>query len=302
MQKHTFKRVLKAGYLSFRRNDWLSTATVLILVMVLFVMGNLLFLGAFAGTVLNNFESKIDISVYFKPDAPEPAILSVQKDLQSLPDVADVAYISKDQALAQFRQKHQANATILTALDEIGENPLEATLNVHAKNPSQYSSISKFLDNKSYDMVDKVNYFENQDVINRFGSILGTVRGSGAIALLILSFVAILVAFNTIRLAIYTMREEIGIMRLVGASTWFVRGPFLIVGVFYGVIAAVIATLLFFPITWLLSPKLLTLVPEFDLFKYFQDNLLQFFGLMLASGIGLGVISSFIAIRKYLKV
>ena len=150
--------------------------------------------------------------------------------------------------------------------------------------------------------MDKVNYYENQQVIERFGSILTTVRSSGALALLILAFISVLVAFNTIRLAIYTMRDEIGIMRLVGASAWFVRGPFLVAGVFYGIISALIATLIFFPITWFLSPKIGILVPQFDLFSYFTGNFFQFFGLMVLVGVSLGVSSSFIAIRKYLKI
>ncbi len=294
--------MLKNGYLSFRRNDWLSAATVLIMVMVLFILGNLIFLGAFAGTVLNTFESKIDISVYFKPEAPEQSIFAVQKDLDSLPGVAKTTYVSKETALTQFKEKHKNNALVVGALNELGTNPLQANLNIRAQNPSYYASISDFLAGKNYAMVDKINYFENQEVIEKFGSILATIRGSGAVVMLLIAFIAVLVAFNTIRLAIYTMREEIGIMKLVGASNRFVKGPFIIVGVFYGVIAAFVATLIFFPITWFLAPKLEILVPQFNLFGYFLGNFFQFFGLMALSGIVLGVLSSSIAVRKYLKI
>lgn len=297
-----FKRILKSGYLSFRRNDWLSMATIMIMTIALFIMGNMIFLGAFASTVLNGFESKIDVSVYFKQEATEDDIATIIKDVKSLPDVAEIRYVTKEDALARFKDLHKDNALILTALDEIGDNPLQASMNIRAQDPTKYGSISEFLRNKKYPMLDKINYFENQEVINRFGSILATVRGTGALALVILAFITILVTFNTIRLAIYTMREEVGIMRLVGASAWFVRGPFLVAGVLYGLIAAVAVMAVFFPITWAASPKLAILVPQFNLFAYFLNNFFLLLGVMSAVGILLGVFSSFIAIRKYLKV
>lgn len=298
----TLKRVIKAGYLSFRRNGWLSTATVLVIVLVLFVLGNLVFLGAFANTVFDTLESKIDISVYFRPEASEESILALKSELESLADVESTIYVSRDKALEEFRGRHGSNALILEALDELGENPLEASINVRARDPSRYASISDFLLEKNSPLVDKINYFENQIVIERLGSIVSTVRGGGALLALVLAFVAVLVAFNTVRLAIYTMREEIGIMRLVGATKWFIRGPFLVSGLLYGFCAAVGATLIFFPLVWLAAPRLIVLVPNFDLFQYFLINFWEFFGILLVTGILLGTVSSSIAIRKYLQI
>ncbi len=301
-KKLTFRRVLKTGYLSFRRNGWLSAATILVMILVLFVLGDLIFLGAFANTVLNDFESKIDISVYFTKDAGEENILQIKNEISQLPVVAEVKYVSRDEALAMFRERHKANALITSALEELGDNPLAASLNVRARDPSTYGEISEFLLQKNYPLVEKVNYFENQAVIDRLSSIMSTVRGSGALLALFLAFVAVLVAFNTVRLAIYTLREEIGIMRLVGATQWFIRGPFLVSGMIYGIIAAAITTLMFFPLTWLASPKLAILVPDFNLFQYFIANFVEFFAIMFFTGVSLGVISSFIAIRRYLEV
>ena len=301
-KKITFQRILKSGYLSFRRNGWLSAATILVMVLVLFVLGSLVFLGAFANTVIRDLESKVDVTVYFVPDAPESGIQAVQKDIESISDVALVDYVSKEQALAEFRERHNKNALIVGALEELGENPLSASLNIRARDPSRYAAISQFLLDKNYSIVNKVNYFENQKVIDRLSSILGTVRGSGAFLTIFLAFLAVLVAFNTIRLAIYTMREEIGIMRLVGANTWFIRGPFLISGILYGTIAALLATAVFFPVAWAVAPKLSLLVPSFDLFHYFLTNFWQFFAIIFFAGIVLGTVSSMIAIRRYLTV
>ncbi len=296
------KRVLKGGFLNFRRNIWLSTVTVMVMALVLFVLGNLIFLGALAGTLLTSLESKIDISVYFMQDASEEKIMAMKQDLEALPDVAGVSYVSRETALADFRERHKDNALIADALNELGDNPLEASINIRAKDPTHYAAISDYLVKKNDPIVDKINYFENQLVIERLGSILSSTRSVGIVLALFLTFVAISVAFNTIRLVIYTMREEIGIMRLVGATAWFIRGPFLVSGLLYGGIAALVTTLLFFPLTWLATPKLTLLVPQFNLFDYFLANFIEFTGVLLAVGMLLGITSSSVAIRKYLKI
>ncbi|MBI3420588.1 MAG: ABC transporter permease [Candidatus Sungbacteria bacterium] len=298
----TLHRIFKAGFLNFRRNVWLSVATIMVMALVLFVLGNLVFLSALANSVISSLESRIDISVYFTQQAPEKEIFAVKQALEENADVADVTYVSRDIALAQFRERHKNNALIVSALEEIGENPLEASLNVKAKDPSRFAAISEFLAKKNYPAVDKINYFENEKVVERLGSILATIRGSGALLLVFLACVAMLVAFNTIRLVIYTMREEIGIMRLVGGTSWFIRGPFLVSGALYGLIATVLIMLAFFPLTWFFAPKLMIVVPEFNLFAYFVSHLVEFFGILLAAGVGIGMLSSFVAVRRYLKV
>ena len=292
---------MRAGWLGFWRNAWLSAATIIVMTLVLFVVGNLVFLGALSHTVLRSLESKIDVSVYFTPDAPEQEILTLKREMEARPDVKEVSYISRDSALASFRERHKDSALIVGALDELDDNPLQASVNIKAADSSQYGAISDFLAEKKSPIVSKINYFENQDVIDRLSSIVGSVRGAGAVLTIFLAFVAVLVAFNTIRMAIYTVREEIKIMRLVGASRWFIRGPFLVTGLLYGAAAGALITLAFLPLTWLAAPKLLLLVPDFNLFRYFISNGLEFFLIMLGAGIFLGVVSSLITVRRYLE-
>lgn len=301
MNSVTLKRMIGAGVLAFKRNAWLSAATVMVLGLTLFVLGNLVFVGAIANTALRSLESKIDISIYFNQDAPEPQILAVQRDLDTLPDIRETTYTSREDALARFRDAHQDDALIAGALAELGDNPLQASITVRARDTMRYGAISEAIAKKNYAGVAKINYSENQVVITRLASIASTIRGSGALLALFLAFVAVLVAFNTVRLAIYTMREEIGIMRLVGATAWFIRGPFLISGFLYGIVAAVAVTAVFFPLVWLISPKVSLLVPDFNLFAYFLTNLLQFFTIMSVIGVVLGVGSSFLAMRRYLN-
>lgn len=299
----TFKRVISSGWLSFRRNGWLSTATVLVMMLTLLVIGGLLLLSVVTNSVLRDLERKIDISVSFKKSTPENQILGVKRDLESLEDVLDVSYVSADEALADFRERHKDSPEILASIEELGsENPLPATLNIKAKDTENFSSIAEFLKGKNYPTVEKVNYFENQKVIERLSGIVRGVRTVGIAIVLILGFVAVLVAFNTVRIAIYTSREEINIMKLVGATNWYIRGPFMVEGVLHGAIAALITAVLFFPVVWLASGKILALIPTVDLQTYFNENFTEFALILLAIGIILGVGSSMIAIRRYLKI
>ena len=298
----TIKRVIKYGYLNFRRNGWLSTATVLVMTMALFVLGWLMMLSVVANTALSSLENKIDISVYFKNNSNESDITAVKEDLTVLPEVAKVDYVSSEEALNDFRKRHKDNKLISDSLEELGGNPLSASLNIKAKDARNYAAISEFLSAKNYPAIDKINYFENQKVIERLSSVVNASRLFGSALVLFLGFIAVLVAFNTVRLAIYTMREEINIMRLVGATAWFIRGPFLFEGMIYGAIASLVATFSFFPILWVISSPLSAALSGVNISSYFKSNFFEFFGIMVFAGISLGVISSFIAIRRYLKV
>ena len=300
MSLTTLRRIIKSGFLGFKRNGWLSAATVLIMTLVLFVLGNLIFIGALGGTVLESFESKIDISMYFVPDADEQAILDVKKDVEANPQIARVEYISKEQALKGFQDRHQDNELINSALAELDDNPLVASLNIAARDPSQFAAISQFLVAQNYPIVEKINYFENRSAIDRLSALMRTVRIAGVLVAIFFAIIAVLVAFNTVRMTIYTMREEIAIMRLVGATAWFVRGPFLFSGILYGLAAAVVTLLVFFPVLWFVAPYIVAYVPSFNPFHYFLGHLASIFLLLVAVGISVGALSSVIAIRRYL--
>lgn len=299
----SLKRVIKNAWLNFRRNGLLSTATIVMFCLTLFVMGGLVLLSVVANAILADLEDKIDISVYFVPGAKEEDIMKIKNDLSSSKEIKSVTYLSQGEALRVFSLRHKNDEAITASLAEFeGENPLGASLNIKARSPNELASVAQFLANKNYDAVDKINYFENETVIERLASVVSTVRSLGIILVLILSVVAVLVSFNTVRLAIYTSREEINIMKLVGASNWFVRGPFLVTGVIHGSLSAIAVSTLFLPIVWVASPKISFFLPKIDLFGYFTSNFFEFLLIMTAIGVGLGVLSSTIAVRKYLKV
>ncbi|MFH1347010.1 MAG: permease-like cell division protein FtsX [Spirochaetota bacterium] len=296
-------RIIKYGFLAFKRNGWLSTATLSIIVLALLVFEGLMIFNVLTKTALDSLKDKIDISIYFKIDAPEDDILNIQKSLGTLTEVKSVDYISRDRALEIFKEKHKDDAAISQSLEELNTNPLLASLNIKANDPSEYAIIADYLDRADFKtMFEKVTYAQNAVVIDRLNKIISVAEKGGFVLIIFLTFIAILVTFNTIRLAIYSSREEIGIMRLVGASNPFIRGPYIVEGIIYGFLAAVLSIALAAPIIYFSSPYINVFITEMDLWKYFTSN---FFGALFYQslfGIGLGVVSSIIAVRKYLRV
>jgi cell division transport system permease protein len=299
----TFVRIVKSGCLSFWRNKWLSSAAISMMSLAIFGITSLLLINVLINSLTANLEDKIDVSVYFKLGTPKEKILEARSELVKLSEVKSVEYVSTDEALARFKEKHKDNQVLMQSLEELDANPLEASLNIKAQQVSQYESIADFFNQGQYqDIVDKINYLENKAVILRLSSITRTIRQVGFILLLILAGLAVLVTFNTIRLTIYSARKKIKVMKLVGASNWFTRGPFVVEGALYGIIAATIASLVLYPLLWYLSPKITAYLPSTDLFYFFQANLITIFLFQVIIGVALGVISSLVAIRRYLEM
>jgi len=298
----TFGRILKSGWNNFLRNRWLALATISVMVLAIFFMTGLIFVNLIGKTLLVNLQNKVDISVYLKQDVSEQDVSIIRSDLTFLNEVKDVNYISADEALASFKAKHLDNAVLMESLQELG-NPLLPVLNVEAQEASQYEAIVNFLGQDKYQkIVDKINYQQTKPLIDRLSSFTNKVSRGGLIISIILALVAGLVTFNTIRLAMYNFRHEVSVMRLVGASNWYIRGPFLVEGIIYGVIAAVSTTTLLFISLYFLSPKINSLVPGSDLLGWFKVNFFSLLFFQTGAGILLGGVGSLVAIRKYLKV
>jgi cell division transport system permease protein len=303
MLKEKLLRVIKAGWTNFKRNSYVSFGTTGVMALVLLLFLGLIGLNFLSTTIVSTLQSKVDISVYFKTQASEDEIGTVKSDLQKLGTVTSIEYISRQQALDDFKNRHAGDPLIQESLAQLEDNPLQASLNIKAGESSNYASIVSFLEaNKFRTLIDKINFYENEQVINRVENISKALQNWGFISTLILSLIAVLVTFNTIRLTIYNQKQEIEIMRLVGGSNWYIKGPYLIEGAVYGAFAALIALVVFYPILHFASPKVATLMPGVSLMSYFVSNVWQFAPLMLGVGILLGVASSFIAIRRFLKV
>src|SRR3989344_310477 len=145
----TTKRIFRSGFINFWRNGFVSLSSVLIMVITLFVIGSIIFSNALLTSSLEQIKNKVDINVYFVASANEDEILAVRRSLEALPEVAAVDYFSREQVLADFKKKHENDSLTLQALDELGENPLGALLNVRAMDPSQYEAIAEFFQAKN---------------------------------------------------------------------------------------------------------------------------------------------------------
>lgn len=299
----TLFRIIKFGFQNFSRNGLLSATTVAILVMALLVFNGLLVFGVISNAAVASLEDKIDISVYFNATASEDNILGLEKALESLTEVRSVEYISQEKALTIFKDRHQDDVTVTQALNELQVNPLLASLNIKAKSPSQYQTIAGFLEKETLkSLIEKVTYSENRLAIDRLARIVDTLKTGGWLTTLFLAAIGILVTFNTIRLAIYSNREELGIMRLVGASNKFINGPYIVTGVLYGILGATISLLLTLPVIGFASPYLGAFIPELSLSAYFIAHLPGFMLQNLLFGVGLGAVSAAVAVRRYLKI
>lgn len=302
------KRTLRAGFVSFWRNGYVSLASVLVMTVTLSVIASIIFTGALFDSTLNSIKDKVDINVYFVKDAAEDDITLLQKSLTSMPQVAEVQYVSAEQALVDFRARHQDDELTLQALNELGGNPLGASFNIKAKDPSQYEAIVKFLTDKKDSsatgdsIIDRVNYSRNKDAIEALNRIIAASNRLGSIIAVFFMLVSVLITFNTIRLAIYIFREEISVMRLVGASEMYIRGPFVTVGIMYGAVSGLVTLLLLYPVTYWLGPITADIGTGLNLFSYYLSHFGYLFGVIVGSAIVLGALSSYLAVRKYLKV
>lgn len=302
------KRILRTGFFNFWRDGTVSLASVLVMTVTLMVVGIISFSGAILDTTLAELRSKIDINVTFATSAKEEDILNVRHALESLPEVSLVTYVSRDEALAAFKERHSSDQSILAALDELGENPLGAVLNIKARDPSQYASVAEFLGSDNalssggITIIDRVNYFENKAAIDKLTRVIVSADRLGFALTLFLAIISVLIAFNTIRLTIYIARDEISVMRLVGASTTYIRGPFVVVGVIYGITAGLLTLLLFLPLTYWLGSTTESFFIGFNIFSYYLRHFLEITIIIMAAGVSIGALSSVLAIRKYLKV
>lgn len=300
------KRIIRSGYRNFIRSGFTSVASILIMTITLFVITSLIFIQTALTASLNDIKEKVDITVYFVPDANEDLIKEVESSLKNIPEVKSISYTSADEALTLFKEKHSNDYLTLQALDELDENPLGASLNIKAKDPSQYESISNYFEDNDVvskngiNIIDKIDYHQNKIVIDRLSSIINGAQRLGFVVSLVLILISIIITLSTIRLIIYMSKEEINIMKLVGAGSEYIKGPFIVSGILVGICAAVLTIIIFIPISIWLGNQMTDFI-GINLFTYYKNNFFQLFIIMLGSGMVLGSVSSSFAVARYLR-
>jgi len=299
----SLKRVLKTFWQGILRNKSLFFACVLMMTLSLLIFTATLIFRGVSFKLIEALKSKMDLILYFEKDMPEEDILKIREELLANPLISEINYISQEEALAIFKERNKTNPTLQKVLEELGENPLSASLNIRAKDSKNYQDIVNYIENSSFkDKLININLAENQKIIERINKFTKAFQLISFSVIIILVIISIIITFNTIRMAIHSLRQEIEIMQLVGASFWFIRGPFLIQGAFQGLISSVLALLILVPTILWLGPKIENFAPEIALSLYFWSNFGYIVIIQTCFGLFLGLISSFWAINKYLKI
>lgn len=298
-------RVSKLAFQQFHRNLWLSIATITLLVLSLLTVNIVITLGAVAQAATAAVQDKIDVSVYFKAEVQNEQVETIRRALLEQPEVKAVEYIPREAALARFRERHQNDPVIIESLQELGDNPFGATLAIKATDPEQYSSILSLLEDPQYaELIEEKNFEDHRLVIDRINSLIRNVQSFGLGVAGIFGLISILVVINTVRVAVYTHRGEIRIMRLVGASNWFIRGPFLFEALLFAFIATIFSGAIVYLGFRFVQPYLDILFEgvQVSLVEYYNANVLAIFGAQFLGIFLLTAISSFFAVRRYLRV
>jgi len=302
-----FGRIIKFALQSFLRNIWLSVVTVTIITLALFSISFLLVFNLMTSHVLSVVESRTDVYVDLTSQAtPEQGQILVA-ELKKLSAVKEVEFITPDQTLANFKERHADNQLIMQSLDSLEDNPFQGSIRLNVYDINQFPLILAELSKKEYSSVLEIEDKEFTDsklLIQGISDYSQKIQKGGLIISLIFILISILVVFNTIQVGIYTHREEIGIMKLVGASNSFVRSPFLIEGAFYSLIAIVVLAAVIYPVLAFIQPYADSFFKEYgaNLIQLLNDNFIKVFGTQFLIAFVITVASSFIAVRRYLRV
>lgn len=300
------QRVFREGLIDFWRNKIVSFAAVLVMTMALLLMSAMVFMNSVLDFSLAQLQDRVDVNIYFLPDTPESEIIDLQERIALIPEVRDVAYISREEAFVSFKERHAGDDLITRSLDELGDNPLGASLNIRAWEATQYEAVVNALESEpvivNSDFVERINYYDNKSMIERLNQFGHTVQSVGYALSIFLAVIVILVVLSMIRITIFSAHKEIVVKRLVGAEHRYIRGPFVVVGALYGIIAGVITILLLYPLSGWVAQYTDSFFGGMNIFKFYLMNDFKIGVIVIGLGIILGVVASMLAMKKYLRV
>lgn len=299
----SFFRIIKFAFQDLGRNFSLSFMTVFILILMLLSVNTLWSLDVLTQAAVEAVKKQIDISIYFVPEATDKNVNEIKSYVGMFSEVTEIKLQSKEEVLASFREQHKLQIEALDALDELGKNPFGPTMIIKTKEPQDYKKIIDALNVPEYENLIEAKSFDNhEDAIQRLQNITNRIERIGFGLTILFALISFLIIFNTIRVAINTQRMEINIKRLVGASNWFIRGPYFVESLVFTVLSVAFTMgIVFLGLTWI-DPYLAVVLPNgFSLTNYFQSNMLTLFGAQALAVLLLTVLSSCLAMRKQLK-
>lgn len=289
--------------ISFWRNRWLSLAATLIMILTLFTVTVFTCLLIMISSTTSSLRQKVDISAYFNESTSNEQIFTIQNILLSRSDVKSVDYISKEKALEVWKEQNSEN-TQLRDIISSDYNPLPRSLEIKTNNPEQLEAVYDFLNSTDYQpLIKEISYRKNKDLVDRLIRITTFVKYFGWSLSLIFVVISVLIIYNTIRLTIFARSSEIEIMKLVGASDWYVQGPFVLEGSFYGILAAIISSIIICLLLRFSLPAAANYLGA-DSAKALSSNISYFATviLQLVIGITLGIFCSVVAVKKHLEI
>ena len=305
----TFSRIIRTGVVNFARNAWLGIAAMAVMIITLTIVLFSVITNATFTNTIQQITDKIDISVYLQENVTDEQALQLVARLKQLPNVKSVNYLNKEQALKVYEEQNVGNTQLLAAVTQIGSNPIPATIQIKPKDLNKIQDIKNYLSEPAVTKLqtsDSPSYNGSRKAaIDRIAHATSLLRRAGVAAVAVFMFISVLIIFNTIQMAIFNRRDELTIMRLLGASTWFIRGPFVVETILYGVISALasigIIHFLFVASSSALQATSLGLLDINYAHTYFSSHFWMLLTLQVALGILIGAASSFVATKRYLK-
>jgi len=297
-------RIIKFSFQDIARNIWLTLVTITILLLALFSINTLMTVRLISDNAVSAIKEKVDISLYIRPETPESEIMALKAQLTNSERIKNVLYVSKQSALETFREKYKNNQAVLAALKELGRNPLSPSLTIISQNFEESNLLINELKMLESPIIESRDFSDNTVILNKINSITKRVNEVGLFIISIFILTSLLVVYNAIRVAIYTHRQEIEIMRLVGASNFFIYMPFIFSALVYALLSVLIIISVFYPFLTLLQPYLEVFFMGYNvnILSYFVSNFWLVFGLQFLAVLFINVIASLFAVRKYARV
>ena len=299
-----FLRIVKFALQDIGRNFSLSFMTVLILVLMLLSINTLVSVRLLTEEAIAAIKKQIDVSVYFSPEAKDEEIREVRDYVGAFPEVTETTYLDKNETLSKFREAYKENTKIVSSLDELGTNPLGATLIIKTRETQDYGKIITALSVPEYENIIEAKTFgDTQKAIEKIHTVTTQVERFTLFLTTLFAVISFIIIFNTVRVAIYTQRVEISIKKLVGATNWFVRGPYIIESLIFSVLSVLISFVLLYFSVRFIDPYITVMFQKpLILTNYLKTHILELVSLQFAAVLFLTTITSFLAMRKYLKV
>lgn len=273
------------------------------MLLMIFSLSLIYILNVLTVKTLDSFKLRMDLSIYLRQNLDENQVNLLRSELENMTEVKEINYITPPEALEQFKEKHKNNPLILKSIEELKENPFGAAITVKLYDPADYQAVLAVIEKPAYEpLIQDQDFYDYQQIINAFNNFNKKIHYAGWIISGLFVFIAVLVIFNTIKLGILAREKEIKIMRLVGATSWFIRGPFLVESCLYALVAWLINGAIIIPLVIFSQPYLKQFLElDFDFLFYLKVYSFEFFGGLLAFALIISIFASSAAIKRYLR-